>query len=73
MASYTAIDSVPRAVGRIVVCVDDSADTETVSSRSDAAMVPATGLPSTVRTSSVLFGLLRPMPTSLKPENDCTA
>ena len=73
MASYTAIDSVPRAVGRIVVCVDDSAETETVSSSRDAAIVPATGLPSTVSTSSVFIGLFRPIPTSLNPENDCTA
>ena len=63
----------PRAVGRIVVWVDDSAEIDTVSSSSDAAMLPATGSPRTVRTSSVLFGLFNPMPTSLKPANDCTA
>src|SRR6478735_5125016 len=72
-ASYTAIDSVPRAVGRMVVWVDDSADTDTVSSSSDARIGPPTGPPSTVSTSSVLLGLFRPIPTTLKPENDCTA
>jgi hypothetical protein len=64
---------VPRAVGRIVVCVDDNADTDTVNSSSDAATLPATGSPRTVSTSSVLLALFRPMPTTPKPANDCTA
>ena len=57
----------------MVVCVEDSAETDTVSSSSEAAMLPATGSPSTVSTSSVLFALFSPMPTSPNPANDCMA
>src|SRR6476620_11616399 len=57
----------------MVVCVEDRPEIDTVSRSRDATMLPATGLPSTVRTSSVLFGLFSPMPASLKSEKDCTA
>ena len=73
MASYTAIDRVPRAVGRIVVWVDESAETDTVSSSSEAAMVPATGSPRMVSTSSTFSSLFNPMPSSPKPANDWIA
>ena len=47
-------------MGRIVVCVDDSAETDTVSSSADAAIGPATGSPSTVSTSSVFVRVVQP-------------
>jgi hypothetical protein len=57
----------------MVVCVEDRADTATVSRSREATMLPATGSPRTVRTSSVLLALLRPMPTSPKPAKDWMA
>jgi len=70
---YTAIDSVPRAVGRMVDCVEDRAEMLTTSSNADAITAPATGSPRMVSTSSVLSGLFRPMPLVPKPANDSTA
>lgn len=72
-ALYTAIDRLPRAVGRIVDCVDDRAETQTVSSSADAMTAPATGSPRMVSTSSSLASFPRPMPVSPNPANDWMA
>ena len=45
MALYTAIDSVVRAVGRIVVCVDAAAELSTISSSSLVRKLPKPEVP----------------------------
>ena len=60
---------VPRAVGRIVVCVDDAAETATVSSSTEVMIAPSTGSPTMVSTSSAFSSLPRPMPSSANPAN----
>jgi hypothetical protein len=67
------MDRLPRAVGRMVVCVEDSAEMDTVSSSREATMLPATGSPRMVRVSLTFSSLVSPMPVSPKPANDCTA
>ncbi len=72
---YTAIDSVVRAVGRIVVWVEAAAEDSTISSSSrlrndPKPEVPKTRLPWTDSTSPALFTLPRPLPVVLIPAND---
>ena len=57
----------PRAVGRIVVWVEDAAETATVSNSTDAITAPNTGWPTMVNTSSEFSTLARPIPVSSKP------
>ncbi len=72
------MDSVVRAVGRIVVWVDAAAEESTIRiSRWDRTLPsvppPNTEVPRTDSTSPALFGLARPMPLAPMPENDCAA
>ena len=67
MALYTAIDSVVRAVGRIVVCVEAAAELSTMSRRSLVRKLPKPDVPkmedpSTESTSPALVGVLQPDP-----------
>src|SRR5450755_1939838 len=76
IALYTAIDSVVRAVGRIVVWVEAAAEDSTISSsrwvRNDPKPeVPKTRLPWIDSTSPALFTLPRPLPVDPIPANDC--
>ncbi len=61
--------SAPRAVGRIVVWVDEAAETATVSSSTEVRIAPNTGSPTMVSTSSAFSSLPSPMPSSAKPAN----
>src|ERR1700745_4128410 len=75
-ALYAAIDSVVRAVGRIVVWVDAAAEDSTMSSsrwgRNDPKPeVPKTSLPGTVWPSPAFATLPRPLPVVLIPAKDC--
>ena len=54
-----AIDSVVRAVGRIVVWVEAEAEVSTAMIRNLTPTLPSTGLPSALSTSSALFSLAR--------------
>src|SRR6516165_4615952 len=76
IALYTAIDSVVRAVGRIVVWVEAAAEDSTISSsrwvRNDPnAEVPNTRLPWTDNTSPAFAMFPRPLPVVLIPAKDC--
>src|SRR5437764_8718276 len=76
IALYTDIDSVVRAVGRIVVWVDAAAEDSTMSSsrwvrNEPKAEVPKTRLPWTDSTSPAFARLPRPLPVVLIPANDC--
>src|SRR5215470_13428111 len=76
IALYTAIDSVVRAVGRIVVWVDAAAEDSTMSSsrwvRNDPnGEVPNTRLPWMDSTSPAFATLPRPLPVVLIPAKDC--
>ena len=62
--------SAPRAVGRIVVWVDEAAETATVSSSTEVITAPSTGSPTMVSTSSAFSSLARPIPVSPKPANE---
>ena len=67
IALYVAIDSVVRAVGRMVVCVDAAAELSTMSrSRCDMNHpipdVPKTDDPRTLITSPELSGFASPIP-----------
>ena len=55
IASHFAIDSVVRAVGRIVVCVEAEADVSTQMISSLSSPEPSTPLPSAFSTSSELL------------------
>ena len=68
-AFQCAIDSVVRAVGRIVVCVEAEAEVSTVMIRSLLSVPPRTPLPSALSTSSSLPSAVR-KPT---PWKDCAA
>ncbi len=75
---YTAIDSVVRAVGRIVVWVEAAAELSTIRTSSRARKTPKpeppkTAVPRTESTSPTLFGLARPMPLVPMPANDWAA
>ena len=72
IALKTAIDSVVRAVGRMVVCVDAAAELSTIRTRSLVRNVPNPDVPkmevpSTDNTSPVWLGLERPMPVVPMP------
>ena len=54
-----AIDSVVRAVGRIVVCVEAEAEVSTAMISSLSRVPPSTPVPSALRTSSWLASLVR--------------
>src|SRR5438445_10857948 len=76
IARYAAIESVVRAVGRIVVWVDAAAEDSTISSsrwvrNEPKPDVPKTRLPWTDSTSPALSRLPRPLPVVLIPANDC--
>src|SRR4051794_19803387 len=73
-ALYAAIDSVVRAVGRIVVCVDAEAEVriDADSSRRPTwprAVSPNRAGPIAANTSSAFSGLPRPMPVVPTPAN----
>ena len=59
--------SAPRAVGRIVVWVDEAAETATVRISTEVITAPSTGSPTMVSTSSAFSSLASPMPSSAKP------
>src|SRR6476659_9277555 len=74
IALWTAIDSVVRAVGRIVVSVEAAAELSTIRISRCTAKLPTALLlikarPSTENTSSALLGLLNPMPAEPTPAN----
>src|ERR1051326_7201072 len=76
IARYTAIDSVVRAVGRIVVWVEAAAEDSTMSSsrwvRKDPnPELPNTRLPWIDSTSPAFAKLPRPLPVVLMPAKDC--
>src|SRR5215472_16918970 len=76
IALYTAIDSVVRAVGRIVVCVEAAAEDSTISSsrwlrNEPKPDVPNTALPWIDSTSPALLMFPRPLPVVPIPANDC--
>ena len=58
-AFQCAIDSVVRAVGRIVVCVEAEAEVSTAMIRSLFSVPPSTPLPSALSTSSWLPSAVR--------------
>ena len=58
-AFQCAIDSVVRAVGRIVVCVEAEAEVSTAITSSLFTVLPSTPEPSAFRTSSWLASLVR--------------
>ena len=69
---YTAIDSVVRAVGRIVVWVEAAAEESTISSSRWLRNVPRPDVPNTLlpwtdSTSPALATLPRPLPVVLIP------
>ena len=73
-----AIDSVVRAVGRIVVWVDAAAEDSTMRisrwlRKVPNPLVPKTEEPRTEITSPALFGLARPMLPVPIPAHDCAA
>ena len=74
-----AIDSVVRAVGRIVVWVDAAAEDSTMrmqqvaEERCRTPPLPKTEVPRTEITSPTWAGLARPMPLVPIPANACTA
>src|SRR5215475_4296982 len=75
-ALYAAMDSVVRAVGRIVVWVDAAAEESTISSSRWArnepqAELPNTRLPWIDSTSPALSMFPRPLPVVLIPAKDC--
>src|SRR5689334_10328795 len=72
-ALYAAIDSVVRAVGRIVVWVDAAADERIARNSSLAPQLPRDDSPMPVSGSSMVSGLVRPMPLSPTPANACAA
>jgi hypothetical protein len=62
------IDSVPRAVGRLVVWVDDTAEIATVSSKADAMIPPMTGSPSMMMNTRMnIAGARSPTATTTYP------
>ena len=63
----------PRAVGRIVVWVEEAAETDTVSNSTEVRTAPSTGSPTMVSTSSAFSSLASPMPSSLNPAKAPTA
>src|SRR5690348_1630571 len=76
IALYTAIDSVVRAVGRIVVWVEAAAEDSTINSsrwvrNEPQPELPNTRWPWTDSTSPALFRLPRPLPVVLIPAKDC--
>src|SRR5580658_7431090 len=78
MALYVAIDSVVRAVGKIVVWVEAEAEVSTIRISRRAKNVPMplppkTALPRTDRSSNWWAGLARPIPFVPGPANACTA
>ena len=77
MALYEAIDSVVRAVGRIVVWVEAAAELSTIRiSRWESTLpnpeVPKTEPPSTFSTSPTFAGFPSPMPWVPTPAYDWT-
>src|SRR6202453_742997 len=77
MALYVAIDSVVRAVGRIVVWVEAEAEVSTIriSRRTKEGPMPAPpkmALPRTDRSSNFYAGLARQIPFVLAAANACT-
>src|SRR5437764_11699196 len=76
IALYTAIDSVVRAVGRIVVWVEAAAEDSTMSSsrwlrNEPKAEWPNTRPPWIDSTSPALSTLPRPVPLAPTPAKDC--
>ena len=67
IAPHRAIDSVVRAVGRIVVCVDADADVSTAMISSLSHGEPNTFVPSTLSTSFEFFSSVA------VPANACAA
>ena len=78
IARYAAIESVVRAVGRIVVCVDADAEvsteiTSSASIRWPEAESPKTVVPSARKTSSAFSSLPSPTPSVPTPANATVA
>src|SRR5580693_8566614 len=76
-APYAAIESVVRAVGRIVVWVEAAAELSTMRIRSRDRTVPSPEEPKiappvTDRTSNWWAGFISPTPLVPMPENACT-
>jgi hypothetical protein len=76
-ALWNDIDSVVRAVGRMVVCVVAAAEESTMSRSSRDSTSPTAPLPNTAppmgeSTSVTLLEFPRPMPDEPKPANICT-
>src|SRR5215469_12890118 len=76
MARYTAMDSVVRAVGKMVVWVDAAAEESTMISSRRKKTLPTVPLPNTAwpwmdSTSPTLLELPRPLPFVPMPANDC--
>ena len=63
IAPHFAIDSVVRAVGRIVVCVEAAAEVSTATIRNFTPTDPSTPVPSAFSTSSAFSSLaMKPVP-----------
>src|SRR5947208_10218327 len=72
-ALYAAIARVVRAVGRIVVCVDAAADDRIARNSALAPHPPSTAEPMPLNGSSIVSGLVSPMPSEPTPANACAA